>query len=194
MESFYFGKGDYLVKPVVLKSSPGGCHWCDCSAIYYSDNVWPENVKFKGLFFFNFSSVCGGEKSLFLWSTTELETNYEGHVCALICLMGWRTSMWSVFLFGWLSINGRNSNYLLLNNRVSPFKCAPFFLGVRRSKDPTRSSQTTLDSTAAPIETINVFNSLAITLDNWNMLCFCVLCILGHIKSLSSICQLAKEK
>lgn len=91
-----------------------------------------------------------------------------------------------------LAVNGRNLHLFLLNGG-SPFKPGSSFLEEEDPKTPTRTGETTLDSTAAPVETINVCNSSAITLVNWNVLSFCVSCILDQRRSLSFICELSEH-
>lgn len=196
MDSFHLEIGiqtKYWVKKAPLKSSPGEkCLNLEryCSAVYYSDTFWPAHVKFndKGLFFLTFLHHCVGEGKKVCFSLIDESagnkhrTNREGHVCAL---MPDGIMRHGFFLF---ENQWRKLAFISVEWRGFSFQTWELFFGIRRSKDPhTDQRETTLDSTAAPVETINVCNSSAITLVNWNVLSFCVLCILGQRRSLSFI-------
>lgn len=115
-------------------------------------------------------------------------TSREGHVCALMPD--------GIMRHGFLLFGNQWKKLAFISVEWQGFSSQTWelYFGVRRSKDPhTDQRETTQDSAAAPVETINVCNSSAITLVNWDVLSFCVLCILGQRRSLSFICELSKH-
>lgn len=155
----------------------------------FDQRMWNLMTKdyFLQLKFFISVSGTGEKKSLVFsdqwerWKQT-LDNPWRTRVCINAW---WDHAPWIFFLFGnqWKKLA-----FISVEWWGFSFQTWELFFGVRRSKDPHTDQWDN-----AGLEAINVCNSSAITLVNWNVLSFCVLCILGQRRSLSFICELSKH-